>query len=77
MGPVLHLLGIRPLRVMINQSALDVLYYHDPRCCQQILDEMCKNMTQMYTTFLSRHRGFEARGGKVCGVKYIIREPNF
>jgi hypothetical protein len=64
--------GIKPLRVLLNQSALDVLYYHDPRCCQRIIDEMCKNMSAMYALFLERHPGFEDNGGKVlytCAMK--------
>jgi hypothetical protein len=58
--------------VLLNQSALDVLYYHDPRCCQRIIDEMCKNMSAMYALFLERHPGFEDKGGKVlytCAMK--------
>eukprot|EP01134_Creolimax_fragrantissima_P008529 CFRG8529T1 len=56
--------GVRPLRELIHSTALDVLFYTNPRTCQRIFDELGKNILELFSKFSERHPGFVERGGK-------------
>ncbi|KNC84036.1 hypothetical protein SARC_03746 [Sphaeroforma arctica JP610] len=56
--------GCRGLREMIHSTALDVLFYTNPRTCQLIFSELGTRLLELHEKFTLRHPGFVGRGGK-------------
>ncbi|XP_067941701.1 phospholipase DDHD1-like [Watersipora subatra] len=56
---------LRNLRVILNSTAMDILYYTSPLYRGEIINGLISELTRLYMLFLVRHPYFEANNGQV------------
>uniref|UniRef100_A0A0X3NVM8 C20G8.02-like WWE domain-containing protein n=1 Tax=Schistocephalus solidus TaxID=70667 RepID=A0A0X3NVM8_SCHSO len=61
-----------PFRVLLNSSALDILYYTSPVHRMEIMRAFYHEVTRLYSMFCSRNPYFEGNGGKVSILAHSL-----
>ncbi|XP_004365423.2 Ddhd2 protein [Capsaspora owczarzaki ATCC 30864] len=61
----LTLEGVLPLRTILNNSMLDVLYYMTPRHHETVIAHLTAQLNAVYDLFTARHPNFVSNGGRV------------
>lgn len=63
---------LRGIRVMLNSSALDILYYTSPLYRSEITRSLEVELNRLYDMFCERHPYFEPNGGKVSIIAHSL-----
>lgn len=63
---------MRGIRVMLNASAMDILYYTSPLYRSEIIHSLENNLNRLYQMFCERHPYFEPNGGKVSIIAHSL-----
>lgn len=63
---------MRGVRVMLNASAMDILYYTSPLYRSEITHSLENELNRLYDMFCERHPYFEPNGGKVSIIAHSL-----
>ncbi|KAL4237730.1 Phospholipase ddhd1 [Mactra antiquata] len=63
---------MRGVRIMLNASAMDILYYTSPLYRSEINRSLENELNRLYDMFCERHPYFEPNGGKVSVIAHSL-----
>lgn len=64
--------AVRPLRGLLSDAIMDLIYYLTPHHKARILDRCANEMNRVYSLFLKNNPDFVTRGGKVSVVAHSL-----